>query len=387
MKAMPMYNYIPNPSLKNEAVIDVLRLIRSEHIGPMTFYQLIKFCGSAKKAIEMAPEMSKRGGRKKPLHIISKSQAEKEILAVKNAGAQMVMYGQDSYPRLLQTLSDAPPLLTISGNAHLLSDTKMLGVVGARNASANGCALTKKLVKNCADAGCIIVSGLARGIDTAAHQASLKTGTIAIMAGGIDSVYPPENAGLFDDIKNLGVVVCEAPFGSKPLARHFPARNRIIAGMSHGVLVVEASLKSGSLITANYANDYGRDVFSVPGSPLDPRCKGTNKLLREGAYMAECAQDILSQISAETNLPLAESGQDHFPLSIAEATHEHVSQRMQDTILQALGFHPTSFDELLANTGLSPHIVLAVILELELAGKARRLPGGQVTLIAGDDNG
>ncbi len=378
-----MYSYIPNPSLKGADALDVLRLIRSDQIGPMTFFHLIKFCGSAKKALEMAPEMSRRGGRKKPITLISERDAERELTAIKRYGAELVMYGEETYPRMLQTIADAPPVLVVAGHKHLLGHNRMLGVVGARNASANGCIFTKKIASEVGKAGCVIVSGLARGIDTAAHQASLATGTIAVIAGGVDTIYPPENEALYHQIKDTGLIVSESPFGSKPLARHFPARNRIIAGMSHGTLVVEASLKSGSLITADYAGEYNRDVFAVPGSPMDARCTGTNKLLREGAAMVECANDILSQLKSGDHIPLAEHDTPLFAGLMQEEPDDTTLQHAQHEVLRALSFTPTAIDDVLANTGLTPHIVLAVVLELELAGRIVRMPGAKIALVAG----
>lgn len=377
-----MQHYIPNPTLKNERVVDVLRLIRSENIGPVTFYQLVKFCGSVTKALEMAPEMSRRGGRKKPIVIAPKAKVEKELEALTRFGAEVLLYGQPEYPRLLQTVTDAPPALIVLGQKHLLTSKRLLGVVGARNASANGSMFTRKIVADLGAQDCTIVSGLARGIDTAAHHASLKTGTIAVIAGGVDTIYPPENERLYHEIRELGVVVSEAPFGSKPMARHFPARNRIIAGMSQGLLVVEASLKSGSLITANYANDYGREVFSVPGSPLDPRCKGTNQLIRDGAHVAESAADIFPHLQMGYDVPLAEPSRDIFPLGVSEAPDAQALDEAQKEVLQALGFNPTTMDALLAATGLPTQLLLGVILELELAGRVQRLPGGTIALNA-----
>lgn len=381
-----MYNYIPNPSLKDFDPLDVLRLIRSDQIGPMTFFHLVKFCGSVTRALEMAPEMSRRGGRKKPITLISKAEAEREFTALKRYGGALVMYGEATYPRMLQMVPDAPPVLTVLGHAHLLQHARMLGVVGARNASANGCIFTKKLVADIGKAGGVIVSGLARGIDTAAHQASLVTGTIAVIAGGIDTIYPPENEALYHQIKETGLIVSESPFGSKPLARHFPARNRIIAGMAHGTLVVEASLKSGSLITADYAAEYNRDVFAVPGSPMDPRCTGTNKLLRDGAHMVESAADILAHLRDGDQVPLAEHDGPLFAASMQEHPDDTTLQRAQHDVLRALSHTPTALDDLLANTGLTPHILLAVVLELELAGRIVRMPGAQIALIAGVEN-
>lgn len=378
-----MYSYIPNPSLKGSDVLDVLRLIRSDQIGPMTFFHLVKFCGSAKRALEMAPEMSRRGGRKKPITLISERDAERELAAAKRYGATMVMYGEEAYPRMLQTIPDAPPLLMVAGHAHLLQHNRMLGVVGARNASANGCIFTKKIAGEVGKNGCMIVSGLARGIDTAAHQASLATGTIAVIAGGVDTIYPPENEALYHQIKETGAIISESPFGSKPIARHFPARNRIIAGMAHGVLVVEASLKSGSLITADYAAEYNRDVFAVPGSPMDPRCTGTNKLLRDGAHMVESTSDILSHLKSGDHIPLAEHDSPLFAGLMQEEPDDTTLQHAQHEVLRALSVTPTAIDDVLANTGLTPHIVLAVVLELELAGRIVRMPGAKIAIVAG----
>ncbi len=382
-----MHNYIPNPSLKAERAVDVLRLIRSENIGPMTFYQLVKYCGSVSRAIEIAPEMSARGGRKKPIRIASMAEAEHELSALSRYGASVVLYGSEDYPRLLQMVPDAPPLLTVLGHSHLLSSPRMLGVVGARNASANGCLFTKKLVSDVGATKTVIISGLARGIDTAAHQASLASGTIAVIAGSIDHIYPPENEKLYHAIREQGAIIAEAPFGTKPLARHFPARNRIIAGMAQGTLVVEASLKSGSLITARYALDYNREVFAVPGSPMDPRCHGTNQLLREGAHMVESAADITSHLSAET-IPLAEHPS--LPLfgvsSVGETPDDTTLARAQAAILQALSYSPTHIDSVLVSADVPAHIGLAVLLELELAGRVKRLPGGFITLHAGEEN-
>lgn len=382
-----MSSYIPNPSLKAASKVDVLRLLRSEQIGPMTFYQLVKFCGSVAKAIEMAPEMSRRGGRKKPISITPKAEAERELAALHRYGGELIVYGEDTYPRLLQMAADAPPAISIIGHAHLLKSTRMLGVVGARNASANGCAFTKKLVHDVAANDCVIVSGLARGIDTAAHQASLKTGTVAVIAGSIDHIYPPENEALYHHIREMGAIVAEAPFGTKPLARHFPARNRIIAGMTQGTLVVEASLKSGSLITAQYALDYNRDVFAVPGSPMDPRCHGTNQLLRDGAHMVQSAADIIAQLHSSADIPLAEH--ETLPLfahSVQETSDETTLARAQSEILRALSYSPTAVDEILASTGIPAHAGLAVMLELELAGRIVRMPGALIALKAGANN-
>ncbi len=379
-----MTNFIPNPHLRGTSPIDALRLIRSEQVGPMTFFRLVKFCGSVEKAIEMAPSISKRGGRAKPIKITAKADAEREYEALTKFGAEVVMYGEERYPRLLQQIADAPPILTVRGHTHLASNTNMVGMVGARNASANGCIFAKKLAGDLGAAGNIVVSGLARGIDAAAHRGALGTGTIAVIGGGINNVYPPENAILFEEIATTGLIISELPFGMEPHARSFPGRNRIIAGMSRGVVVVEASLKSGSLITAEYANDYGRDVFAVPGSPMDPRCHGTNRLLKDGATMVETARDIIGNLAPLGELPLAEQQSLNFYEAPAASLDEQTLERARAAIIESLGASPTMTDDILANTGLTPHILMAVLLELELAGRLERHAGSKVALRMGD---
>jgi DNA processing protein len=375
-----MSNFIPNPHLRGTNPVDALRLIRSENVGPMTFFRLVKFCGSVDKALEMAPGLSKRGGRAKPIRITPKTEAEREYEALRAYGAEVILYGEERYPRLLQQIADAPPVITVRGHAHLLANANMVGMVGARNASTNGCLFAKKLATDLGAAGQIIVSGLARGIDAAAHRGALATGTIAVIGGGINNVYPPENAMLFEEIAATGAIISELPFGAEPHARSFPGRNRIIAGMCRGVIIVEASLKSGSLITADYANDYGRDVFAIPGSPMDPRCHGTNKLLKEGATMVESARDVLSNLSPLGELPLAEQ----LPLAFAESPLAKVSEsnidRARAQVLECLSASPTLMDDVIAATGLSPHLLMAVLLELELAGRLERHAGSKVAL-------
>lgn len=375
-------NFIPNPALRGTDPIDALRLIRSEHVGPMTFFHLVKFCGSVKAAIERAPELSRRGGRKKPISITPKAEAEREYEALTAYGARLLLYGEEDYPRLLQMIADAPPVLTLRGHAHLFAHEKLIGIVGARNASANGCAFARKLASDLGEAKYSVVSGLARGVDSAAHRGSMATGTIAVIGGGIDNIYPPENEALYAEIAETGAILSEMPFGMKPLSHSFPGRNRIIAGMTRGVVVVEASLKSGSLITANYANDYGREVFAVPGSPLDPRCAGTNGLIKQGATMCESIRDITANLAPMGALPLAESDSSGFGEPAAAVTDSMVDQVRAD-ILQALSASPTHYEEILAMTGTTPHLLMAVLLELELAGRIQRHPGARVSLRMG----
>jgi DNA processing protein len=372
-------SFIPNPTLRGTDPIDALRLIRSEHVGPMTFFHLVKFCGSVAKAIEMAPGLSQRGGRKKPIVITPKAEAQREFEALTAFGARLLLYGEPEYPRLLQTIADAPPVLTVRGNIHLFAHEKLIGMVGARNASANGCAFARKLASDLGAEKYTVVSGLARGIDTHAHRGSLATGTVAVIGGGIDNIYPPENEALFAEIFEMGAVISEMPFGMKPHAHSFPGRNRIIAGMTRGVAVIEASLKSGSLITANYALDYGREVFAVPGSPMDPRCTGTNGLIKQGATMIESARDIITNLAPVGQLPLAEA-ESGFGEPPAAAMSNDMLNDARGDILQALSPSPTLLEEILHITGVSPHVLMAVLLELELAGRLQRHPGAKISL-------
>lgn len=378
-----MSSFIPNPHLRGTNPVDALRLVRSEQVGPMTFFRLVKFCGSVAKALEMAPDLSKRGGRAKPIRITPKADAEREYEQLTAYGAELVLYGEERYPRLLQQIADAPPVLSVRGHSHLAANTNMVGMVGARNASANGCMFAKKLASEMGTAGYVVASGLARGIDAAAHRGALGTGTIAVIGGGINNVYPPENAILFEEIATTGLIISELPFGAEPHARSFPGRNRIIAGMSRGVVVVEASLKSGSLITADYANDYGRDVFAVPGSPMDPRCHGTNKLLKDGATMVESVRDILANLSPLGELPLAEQLPLNFSEAPAASLDEQTIDRARVAVLEALSASPTLTDDILAITGLTPHLLMAVLLELELADRLERHAGSKVALRMG----
>ena len=374
--------FIPNPTLKGSDPVDALRLMRSEQVGPMTFFHLVKFCGSVKKALEMAADLSRRGGRKKPIVITPKAEAEREFAALTRFGAKLIMYGEEQYPRLLQFIADAPPILTVRGHAHVFAHPKIIGIVGARNASANGCAFAKKLGTDLGAAGYTVVSGLARGVDAAAHRGSLTSGTVAVIGGGIDNVYPPENASLYEEIAATGAIISELPFGMAPHAKSFPARNRIIAGMSRGVAVIEASPKSGSLITAHYANDYGREVFAVPGSPMDPRCQGTNGLIKQGATMIESVQDILSNLSPVGELPLAEAdGRGFSEPSMAFPTDDILNDA-RDAVLSALSFSPTLLDDIIVASGAAPSLLMVVLLELELAGRIERHAGGRVSLRA-----
>ncbi len=292
--------------------LDWLRLIRTENVGPVTFYQLLRRFGSAGAALEALPRLATRGGRQATLTICPRGAAERELADLDKAGVALVAWGEPDYPAALATLDDAPPLLQLRGRRALLR-SRAIAVVGARNASANGRRIARELAADLGQHGFVVASGLARGIDAAAHLGSLPTGTVAVLGGGVDVVYPEENRELYEAIAENGVLVAEPPLGTVPQARHFPRRNRIISGLSLGIVVVEAAARSGSLITARFALDQGREVFAVPGSPLDPRCRGTNDLIRNGATLTETAEDVLQQFPAGAvshSIPLPESASD-----------------------------------------------------------------------------
>jgi DNA processing protein len=274
---------------------DWLRLISSENVGPITFRQLINRFGSASEALKALPDLAKRGGLQRPIRIYPEADAEHDIERVEALNARLVAYGEEEYPPLLREIDSAPPLLCLKGKTSLLA-LPAVAIVGARNASALGRKFARQLAAELAEAGYLIVSGLARGIDTASHEASLKSGTAAVLAGGIDIIYPPENEELHRSIGELGVLIAECMPGTVLKAEHFPRRNRLIAGICYGTLVVEAALRSGSLITARIASEQGREVFAVPGSPLDPRAGGTNKLLRDGATLITSAADVIETL-------------------------------------------------------------------------------------------
>lgn len=361
---------------------DRLRLIRSERIGPVLFRQLMTRYGTASEALAALPGLARRGGRKTPPRIMSTTQAEDEIARTDTHGATLLHLGTDDYPAPLAALPDAPPVLIVKGQIALATKDG-IGIVGARNASAAGIRFTRQIAGDLGAASLTVISGLARGIDTAAHVGSLETGTIAVMAGGIDVIYPPENDALFEEIAERGLVVCEMPVGTRPQARHFPRRNRLISGLSRGVLVVEAALRSGSLITANYAAEQGRDVFAVPGSPLDPRHRGTNNLLRQGAILTESAADITEalnspftgakDVTTAPELPFETTAPP--PISDGDLMEKQV------LVIEKLGPTPTEIDDLIRQTGLTPAHVLTILLELELGGRLDRHPGNKVSLV------
>lgn len=356
-----------------------LRLIRSDNVGPATFRQLINHCGSAENALVMLPELSRRGGATRSLRIASIQDAECELEAAYRHGASFIGIGEPDYPSALRHIDGAPPLVAIKGN--LASATRpSVGIVGSRNASVVGAKFAAMIARRCGQNGYVITSGLARGIDTAAHRASVETGTIAVLAGGLDRPYPPENLGLLDEITNgAGLAISEMPFGWEPRARDFPRRNRLIAGISLGVIVVEAAEKSGSLITARMAGDFGRIVFAVPGSPLDPRCHGTNALIKQGAIVTTGPEDVLEALAPVSQLDLFE----HQVIEEPERSDDAMlppDDNVRHTIISALGPTPTEIDDIIRHTGLPAASVYLVLLELDLAGRLYRHPGGFVSI-------
>jgi DNA processing protein len=368
--------------------LDWLRLIRSENVGPVTFYQLLRRFGSATAALDALPRLADHGGRRAPLTLFPRIAAEQELATLDKAGAALIAWGEPGYPTPLAAIDDAPPLLAIKGESSLLGE-RAVAVVGARNASANGRRLARDLASELGRHGFVVVSGLARGIDAAAHLGAMASGTVAVLAGGVDIVYPPENQELYEAIAAQGAVVAEPALGTVPQARHFPRRNRIISGLSLGILVVEAAARSGSLITARFALDQGREVFAVPGSPLDPRCRGTNDLIRHGATLTESVDDMIAQLpaalgelAARRAAPPATPSWAPMPMADGPAADgEEPRNSARGQIIERLGPTPVAVDELVRQCQIAPAAVITVLLELELAGRLERHPGNQVSLL------
>jgi DNA processing protein len=350
-----------------------LRLARTENVGPVTFRNLLARFGSASATLEELPRLAMRGGAKNFV-LPGEDEAARELDALAKLGGRMIASCEADYPRGLGALEAPPPVLSVLGHPHLLRK-EMIAIVGARNASALARKFADTLARELGFAGLVVVSGMARGIDASAHEAALAVGTVAVVAGGVDVIYPPENEKLYAAIKNQGVIISEMRLGEAPQARHFPRRNRIISGVAHGVVVVEAAEKSGSLITAQYAVDQGREVFAVPGSPLDPRAKGANRLIRDGATLTESANDILSILSPMLG---AGFGEPEAPPSPSSGASDAEADRVRAAVEEALGPAPVEIDELIRQIGAPAGAVLTVILELELAGRCARQPGNRV---------
>ncbi|WP_295808564.1 DNA-processing protein DprA [uncultured Nitratireductor sp.] len=358
-----------------------LQLLRSENVGPATFRHLVNHYGSAEAALQMVPELAERGGARRRIVIASPLDAEREMETARRLGARFVAVGEPDYPPLMRRMDQPPPLLAMKGDLSV-ARKPTIALVGARNASLTGMKMGRQLAAALGNAGFSVASGLARGIDAAAHQGSLDTGTIAALAGGLDKPYPPENIALLEQIVERGAVISEMPFGWTPRARDFPRRNRLVAGIAFGLVVVEAAKRSGSLISARLAGEMGRLVFAVPGSPYDPRAGGTNALLKDGAILVTEADDIISQIAPLLDNPLQKPESFEEPPSFSDAQPPSDSDR--DRIVQALGPSPVLIDDIIRHTGLHPSQVLTVLLELDLAGRLERHSGSAVSLLPVD---
>jgi len=390
--------------LTDEQRLDWLRLIRSENVGPRTFRALVNQFGGASAALGALPDLARRGGRLM-LKVCTRAEAEKEMAAAARLGVRLIAMGEPDYPKTLQAIDTAPPLIAVRGSAEVLARPSV-AIVGSRNASASGLTFAERLSRQLGEAGYVVVSGLARGIDTRAHKATLETGTVAVLAGGHDRIYPAQNEPLLQAIlAQGGAVVSEMPMGWEPRGRDFPRRNRIVSGLSYGVVVVEAARRSGSLITARFALEQGREVFAVPGSPLDPRAEGTNDLIRDGATLCAGIEHVTSVLepliasgprldrSAEEPDPIVRSEElwDELDLpDIVRAPMRPVGPEAgfddeagESDVIAFLGPSPVAIDDLVRQSGLSIRSVQMALLELEIAGRLERHGGNAVSLIVG----
>ena len=366
---------LPTAKLDDNERLACLRLIRSDNVGPVTFRELVNHYGGATEALRVLPEIARRAGRR-AFRICPADEAERELDAARRIGARPIFTIEPGYPAALAVIYAPPPMLYVKGNERLLS-RPALAIVGSRQASAAGIKLTRLFADKLSEAGIIIVSGLARGIDGAAHRASLARGTVAVVAGGLDVIYPPEHAELQEEIGAKGCLISKQPPGFQARAKDFPRRNRVISGISYGVLVVEAAHRSGTLVTARYAAEQGREVFAVPGHPLDPRAEGTNRLLKSGATIVTEPDDILSVLEPMRQSGLREDlGAATHALAplVAEASAPltDVADHDRARVLEALGPSPIDIDEVIRATGLDVRAVRIILMELDLAGMIER---------------
>jgi DNA processing protein len=398
--------------LSDRQRLDWLRLIRSESVGPRTFRSLMNRFGGAAAALDALPDLARQAGR--TIRICPQAEAEREIAALDRLGGRLLALGEAAYPPALQAIDTAPPLIAVLGRVDVLS-RPCVAIVGSRNASAAGLKFTARLARDLGEAGFVVVSGLARGIDTAAHEASLATGTVAVLAGGLDEVYPPQNIPLLQRLVQDGAAISEMPLGLAPRGRDFPRRNRLVSGLSLGTVVVEAARKSGSLITARFANEQGRIVFAVPGSPLDPRAEGGNHLIREGATLCAEASHVVEALAPlvgredallrpaatmrdgggetpsqplwdELDLPGIEPAPlalwpEPAPLRQETEPKPDDADGIRRRVLALLGAAPVSLDDLVRASGCSARDVSRTVLDLELDGVVRRHPGGALSRV------
>lgn len=377
---------LPTAELDDAQRLACVRLIRSQNVGPITFRELINRYGGAQQALEALPHISRKAGHGKPISICPVEAAEAELAAAHRYGARPLFTIEPGYPLRLAQIETPPPMVYIKGNAELLAQPG-IGIVGARQASAAGVKLARLFGQQLGKAGLIIVSGLARGVDAAAHEAAMESGTVAVLAGGLDNIYPPENAALHAQIADRGCLVSEMPCGFQPRGKDFPRRNRLISGISLGVLVVEAAKRSGTLSTARRAAEQNREVFAIPGNPLDPRAEGTNYLLKTGAVLVTEPRDILEALEPLTGIgrrsfrEVASTQQAYDPMPLNTAPDPGEDERAN--VLATLGAAPVAIDDIVRATGLDIRVVRAVLIELDLLGLTER-HGAQLVSLAND---
>jgi DNA processing protein len=364
--------------LSDEQRLDWLRLIRSQNVGPRTFRTLINHFGGARAALDALPSLARRGGSGSAPKLYSREQAEREIATARKLGATFIGIGEPEYPLRLQMIDDAPPLIATRGH-HAVLDMPVVAIVGSRNASAAGLKMAQIIARGLGEAGFATASGLARGIDAAAHRSSLATGTIAVLAGGHDHIYPREHDELLEAILPNGVAITEMPFGWEPRARDFPRRNRLISGLALGVVIVEAAKRSGSLITARLALEQGREVFVVPGSPLDPRAEGTNSLLKQGATPVTETADIICVLQPIMGIEMRAREPEQDDDGVERDFEPAADERSR--VVNLLSPAPVSIDDLVRLSKTSPRVVRMILLELEIAGRLERHGGGLISLI------
>jgi DNA processing protein len=376
-------------TLSDSEMVDRLQLCRSGGVGPTTFFRLLERFGNSRRAYQELPGLMRHAGGEDRWRRCPRDEAAAELDALHGLGCHLLAWDQPDYPKALAEIADPPPLLTVLGDPATLR-LRAVAIVGARNASAHGRMIARTLAKELAETGLVVVSGLARGIDTAAHEGVIAAGgrTVAVIASGVDIAYPPENQGLMAEIAATGAVVSERPLGAAPQARHFPRRNRVISGLSQGVVVVEAAPQSGSLITARLAAEQGREVMAVPGSPLDPRHRGTNRLLRDGATLVESAADVCAALGLGARVPTvrarATSAAPRSPVPAAPPTRPPSSEPPPGELIvrlqERLGVEPLLVDELIRQCHATSSEVQQALLELELEGRIERHPGNRVSL-------
>jgi DNA processing protein len=363
----------PSPSEQTNQRIDWIRLARTNGVSRSTLLKLVDIFGNIEAAIQNVAKYSIKGGRTKPIEVNSHQAAIQELENCHKIGAQIICFNEDKFPQLLKEISDPPALITTRGNIDLISKN-IVSIVGPRNASINGCKFAQKIAYELGSKGITIASGLARGVDTYAHEASLKTGTIGVIAGGINNIYPKENAKLYQSIINEGLLICEAPFGSPPRGGNFPQRNRIISGLSLGVVVVEATLRSGTLITARFALEQNREIFAVPGSPFDPRYEGTNRLIKQGAKLIENSNDVLEDIqeiiaSKARYLKINESFEKELTGFPQQNPDDNIIDEARKLILEKINYSPTSVQIIINELEIPVKIANIVFVQLELADR------------------